>query len=60
MILRTVGSCQRQDVVIVNLLLTVGQGEELLIELIQFLLVVDTHAQHFQTILQRSASASGR
>ena len=59
MVLGTVGTGQRQYVFVVHFLPAVGQGEELPVDGVHLLLVVDFHAQHLQTVLQRGTSAAG-
>ena len=58
MFLRTVGTRQHQNIVIVDILLLVGQFQEVLVHLVQ-LLLRQCHTQYLQTVLQRSTSASG-
>ena len=55
---RGVGTCQHHHIGIAHLLLLVCQYQELLIDLIQFL-IVQIHAVHMQTVLQGSPSAAG-
>ena len=57
MVLRTVSTCQNQDIIIIDVLLLISQLQEIFINLIQ-LFLIHLHVERMQTALQSGTSAA--